>query len=235
MIYRVHGLAIRAFILGVPTMRISPISIAALALVCSPLASASLIAPDVELCNSGEYAVGLMARAGPWINSIAPVCARWDNDHLQSGPLRTAKSAGGPGGNPIRQLCPAGTAIWSWRVSTVSAKGQSLVWAMSAQCKGLAPPHDFHPNILHLDAAGGLPAGPAVPEGKCQQGQLAVGMQVWSSVSQPAVIDIKMQCGRGPTVDMPMATTRNADGTITYLKPSFKLKSGDVLHVDWCQ
>ncbi len=50
----------------------------AAALAFAASASAQISRHYIKLCGPGEYAVGLHAGVGSWINRVHAMCAKWD-------------------------------------------------------------------------------------------------------------------------------------------------------------
>lgn len=199
-------------------------------------ASASLIGPQTLDCREGEYVVGLAGRTGSWIDAIAPVCARWDGRLFQPVSPRTGPSAGGRGGGPNPQSCPAGSAVAAWKVEAIRAGDQAFAEAVSVQCRTLAPPHDLTPAGFRLAGGGGLPPGLRLPQQEsCPAGQLATGVYGWVSLDGRFVTDVKMRCGAAPFVLSVMVKQGGANGTVTYFSPTLKLPGGDGVRLDWCR
>jgi hypothetical protein len=187
-------------------------------------------------CPAGEYVVGLAGRTGSWIDAIAPICVRWDDHRFQPGSPRTGPFAGGPGGGPNRQFCPAGSAVAAWKVEKIRSGDQAFAEAVSVQCRTLAPPHDLTPAGFRLVGGGGMPPVPRQPgQESCPSGQLATGVHVWVSLDGRFVTEVRMRCGAAPFVPSEMTQQKGTNGTVTYFLPTLKLPGGDGIRLDWCR
>jgi hypothetical protein len=186
-------------------------------------------------CRTGEYVVGLAARTGAWIDAIAPICARWDDRSFQVASPRTMQFAGGPGGGSQQQSCPAGSAVATWRVEQILSGYHGFAEAVSMQCRMLAPPHDPTLPNVRLAGAGGLPAVAQPPQQQsCAPGKLVTAIDVWVTLDERFVEDLRMQCESGPFVASQMTAQNGPNGTVTYSSPSLKLPGGDGVRLDWC-
>ncbi|WP_109481459.1 hypothetical protein [Paraburkholderia sp. C35] len=197
-------------------------------------ASAELMAPITMDCRNGEYVVGLMGNTGAWIDSIAPVCAKWDERTFQSVMITTPRvHAGGRGGARNQQTCPDGTALMSWQVDKVVVNEATYASAVVSQCGSLLPAHALTGTQVRY-AGGGGPAAHPQPRESCSPGQLATGVHGWVSHDQRFVTEVKLTCGRAPFVQSAMSQVRNADGSVNYSSPSFVFPDGESIRVDAC-
>lgn len=210
-------------------------ALAALAAVLSPIrAQATLIASQEAECGNGEYVVGLTGRVGLWIDAVGPRCAGWDTRAYQAVPGRPRRAIGGVGGGPNEQACPAGSAISGWQVESVIQGDAAFADRLSVQCQRLAPPHDSM-GSLRMAGQNNLRRGAGGPRvGKCPANELATSISVWTSVDGAFVTDVAMRCAPAPRTFSGMTRQAGANGTVNFLSPELKVRSGDMVRLDWC-
>lgn len=197
---------------------------------------AELTAPITMECRSGEFVVGLVGKTGAWIDSIAPICAHWDERNVQSVMARSVpRVAGGTGGARNQQTCPDGTALMSWKVEKVLVNDAAYASAVVSQCRSLLPPHAQEPGVLRYAGAGGPPGRQPLPQENCPAGQVATGVHAWVSHDQRFVTEVKMNCGPAPFVHSDMTTRSNPDGSVTYFSPTLVFPDREGIRVDWCR
>ena len=207
----------------------------ALAATLRPIpAHASLSAPQDAARCTGEYVVGLTGRTGLWLDAVGPLCAGWDGRAFQPTPGRRSLGVGGKGGAPRQQTCPAGSAIAGWEVESVLQGDADFTDKLTVHCQTLAPPHNDTGFFLMAGqnnlrrAAGGPRAG------KCPANQLATSVSVWTSLDGAFVKNVDMRCAAAPHTFSSMVQQGGAGGTVNFLSPEIKVRSNDVVRLDWC-
>jgi hypothetical protein len=199
------------------------------------MAHAELFAPVTMECPNGQFVIGLNGKTGAWIDSIAPICARWDERNVQPVVTRTLlKPAGGSGGGPNRQTCPDGAALMSWKVEKVLVNNAAFASAVVSQCRSLLPPHPQVSTTLRFAGAGGPPAARPTPPESCPPGQVVTGVHAWVNHDARFVTEVKMRCGPPPFTQSQMSWQNHPDGGVTYSFPTVLFADREGLPLDWC-
>lgn len=89
----------------------------------------------LSACPSGQVVVGVAAKQGWYIDSVAPLCSAVTSTGVWSGPVSQRPSIGGPGGDIKVAQCNANDAVVG-----MSGKIGRWVTALSIRCRKLISP-----------------------------------------------------------------------------------------------
>jgi hypothetical protein len=89
----------------------------------------------LSTCPSGQVLVGVAAKQGWYIDSVAPLCSAVTSTGVWSGPVSQRSSIGGPGGDLKVAQCNENDAVVG-----MSGKIGRWVTALSVRCRKLASP-----------------------------------------------------------------------------------------------
>ncbi len=101
-------------------------------------------------CASNEVLIGVNAKAGFWIDSIAPICIGASNNGSWAGNPRRLNTAGGSGGSSVTLICPNNTAV-----SGISGRSSMFVDKLVIRCRPLASTNATQGNSSTLSVIGG--------------------------------------------------------------------------------
>ena len=106
-------------------------------------------------CPSGQVLVGVAAKQGLYIDSVAPLCSAVSNSGVWSGPVSQRSTIGGPGGNIKVAQCNENDAIVG-----MSGKIGRWVTALTVRCRKLTSPTTVSStSSIYTVSAGGATYG----------------------------------------------------------------------------
>jgi hypothetical protein len=152
-------------------------------------------------CPSGHFLVGLEGRHGAWLDSVAPICARWASASNRLESAKAGKAAGGGGGAPGAARCPAGLAVSGlnfWVVVEGRPQRSKHVRKPSVTCDG---PLEIQARQTVAFTAPGISdfddtrTSPIMGGGGCRAGQRAIGVHGLADVHINA---LGLVCGPAP-------------------------------------
>jgi hypothetical protein len=143
-------------------------------------------------CPSGEFLIGIRAKAGQWIDRIGGVCAAWDPVRRVTLPPHDMRDEfGGAGGEWTRFGCPPNTALSGWLIEDSRGEDPHVVGNIAQEeCRSLVPPFGTVAAQNHFIGHTQLPDGGPFPGhfkaaplwARCKPGQLANGLYGGSGV-----------------------------------------------------
>jgi hypothetical protein len=74
--------------------------------------------------------------------------------------------------------------------------------------------------------------GPTV--GKCPVNELVTSLSVWTTLDGAFVTDVSMRCASAPRTFSAMTRQAGPNGTVNFTSPELKVRSGDMVRLDWC-
>jgi len=165
-------------------------------------------------CAPGDYLVGLRARAGDWLDAIAPLCANWDVGQQKFLPPGLGPMRGGNGGSPDQIDCNDTSAIRQITLE-IRPDGHRNVAMLLPECHSVVtlertdrPQLDYFGATLadRQAAADGLGSSFRLEPGlsrtfRCREGDFAVGIY---GASGAYVDRIGLICGTPPRVRPPI-------------------------------
>ena len=166
-------------------------------------------------CPSGEFLVGITAKAGQWVDRVGAVCAPWDPVRRATVGYHDAREQfGGTGGQWTRFGCPPNSAISGLLVQASRGENPLVVGNIAQEeCRLLEPPFTQvvanNQFIGHTqEAPGFFSSAPFLARPgwlRCQPGQLANG--IWGRAGQ-YVNAVGLFCAT--PVETPVATASPA-------------------------
>jgi hypothetical protein len=183
-------------------------------LALSPPAGAQISQHYIKLCDAGEYAVGLHAGVGSWVNRVQAMCAKWDGKTGTFGPPHEATSkdtsdftGGDNGGRNMDRFCQYGSQNVLVGVHYGHAHTDNGAYAQNVH---LICAYALNPVSANDEAE--LSSDSGGPDGgsDCPPGQLGIGLDVTADVQ---VHDIYMKYAAQPTMIAPSASTSKWDRT----------------------
>jgi hypothetical protein len=107
----------------------------------------------LSACPSGQVLVGVAAKQGWYIDSVAPLCSAVTSTGVWSGPLSQRASIGGPGGDIKVAQCNENDAVVG-----MSGKIGRWVTALNVRCRKLVSPTTVSStsSIYSVSAGGAL-------------------------------------------------------------------------------
>lgn len=109
----------------------------------------------LSACPSGQVLVGVAAKSGWYIDSVAPLCSAVTSTGLWSGPVSQRASIGGPGGDIRVAQCNENAAVVG-----MSGKIGRWVTALTIRCRKLVSPTTVSStSSIYARSAGGASTG----------------------------------------------------------------------------
>jgi hypothetical protein len=125
-----------------------------------------------DVCDPGQFLVGVHARTGAWIDQITIKCAKLNADRTLGPVGMPAPARGGSGGGEIDAVCPPNW--WVTQISFSFTKDNRQVRFLAMRCISAAAP-DL-PTYLAIGPKDSSNNGTKNPQQECAAGEAATGL-----------------------------------------------------------
>jgi hypothetical protein len=125
-----------------------------------------------DVCDPGQFLVGVHARTGDWIDQITIKCAKLNADRTLAPIVMPQPARGGGGGGEIDAVCPANW--WITRIGFWFTKGNRQVRHLAMKCISAIAP-DL-PTFLVIGPKDSPNNGTKNPQQECDAGEAATGL-----------------------------------------------------------
>lgn len=196
------------------------------------------------MCAEQGYLVGLRAGVGSWIDSVQAICAKYDPKtgamfgHQPEGPVFGGSGGGITEGESWdgRRKCEGNDVVYAFGVR--ETKGQRVLGQIILACldsiskrRPTNAPED-QPFRTVIAGSGNLKYEGPTPGDSCAPGKAAVGIRVRAGAYVDA---FTLVCAPLGWPAAPKMTTRsNGPGDTTFINPTERAPSGEIVLADSC-
>jgi hypothetical protein len=144
-----------------------------------------------DVCDPGQFLVGVHARAGAWIDQITIKCAKLNADRTLAPIVMPQPARGGGGGGEVDAVCPSD--MWVTRIGFWFTKDNRQVRHLALKCISAIAP-DL-PTFLTIGPKDSPNNGTKNPQQECDAGEAATG---FNSNSGTHVNALGLICAKFP-------------------------------------